>query len=93
MTFCNVYTELSNRDNVIFSKTNNYPERERQRERAKWQITNLGEGLIVLCTISAPFLQICNYFKVKLRERGREKKEGREAEGGREGSSKNFKAY
>lgn len=65
MTFCNVYTELSNRDHVIFSKTNNYPERERQRERAKWQITNLGEGLIVLCTISAPFSADLQLFQSK----------------------------
>lgn len=93
MTFYNVYIELSNSDNVIFSKKQLPRERKTDRERVKWQITSLGEGLIVLCTISAPFLQICNYFKVKSREGGREKKEGREAKGGREGSSKNFKAY
>ena len=34
MTFCNVYIELSNRDNVIFSKkTITRREKDRQRER------------------------------------------------------------
>ena len=73
MTFYNVYIELSNSDNV---KKQLPRERETDRERVKWQITSLGEGLIVLCTISAPFLQICNYFKVKFREGEEEKRKG-----------------
>lgn len=73
MTFYNVYIELSHSDNV---KKQLPRERETDRERVKWQITSLGEGLIVLCTISAPFLQICNYFKVKFREGEEEKRKG-----------------